>query len=83
MIYRTPFTTPRTRELTSETHVTIKRADFQITGEKMTFNIETKVGKLAGGVRMVIHDLAAVSGEKKEAVAKPADENKPREEQKK
>ena len=49
----------------------------------MTFNIETKTGKLGGGVRMVIHNLAAISGEKPEAPTKPTIETKPKEEQKK
>lgn len=74
---------PKLREVSSETHVTIKSDDFQITGEKMTFNIETKVGKLGGGVRMVIYNLAAAAGEKKEVMAIPVIELKPKEEQKK
>ena len=74
---------PRTREITSETHVTIKRKDCQITGEKTTFNVETQRGKLSGGVHMIIYNLRAEGGEKTQGAAKPADGNKPREEQKK
>ena len=74
---------PKTRDVTSATHVTIKNDDFLLTGEKMTFNIETKIGKLGGGVRMVIKDLSEATGEKKETMSIPTVELKPKEEPKK
>lgn len=46
-----------TRIITGHDGVTIKRSDFEITGKNMEFNTETKQGRLAGDVRMVIHNL--------------------------
>ncbi len=43
--------------ITSTTNVTIRRSDFEITGQAMVFNTETKQGKLSGSVRMLIYDL--------------------------
>jgi hypothetical protein len=55
-----------TRVISAQTHVTIKRDDFELTGEAIEFNTQTKQGKLAGGVRMLIYDLDEMSdsGEK-------------------
>jgi hypothetical protein len=55
-----------TRIITTDTNVTIKRSDFQITGRSMKFNTETKQGTLSGNVRMLIYDL----GEAEAPVAK-------------
>ncbi len=46
-----------TRILSTEKHVTIRRSDFELTGERMEFNTQTKQGKLAGNVRMLIYNL--------------------------
>lgn len=46
-----------TRVITTDTNVTIKRSDFEITGRSMEFNTDTKRGRLAGDVRMLIYDL--------------------------
>jgi hypothetical protein len=46
-----------TNIISTETSVTIKRSDFEITGHSMEFNTETRQGKLAGNVRMLIYDL--------------------------
>ena len=46
-----------TRVITSTQQVTIKRSDFEITGQTMEFNTETKQGKLGGNVRMLIYNL--------------------------
>ena len=46
-----------TRVLSSKTPVTIRRDDFEITGQSMEFNTKTKQGELAGNVRMLIFDL--------------------------
>ena len=73
----------KTRELTSKVHVKIKRHDFEITGNSMTFNTETKVGKFGGGVKMVIYDARTAAGENDEKPALPAIELKPVQEEKK
>lgn len=55
-----------TRVISAETHVKIWRADFELTGETIQFNTQTKQGKLGGGVRMLIYDLASeISAPKK------------------
>ncbi|MHA3773833.1 LPS export ABC transporter periplasmic protein LptC [Verrucomicrobiota bacterium sgz303538] len=46
-----------TKVITTDTNVTIKRSDFEITGHSMEFNTETRQGKLSGSVRMLIYDL--------------------------
>jgi Lipopolysaccharide-assembly, LptC-related len=73
----------KTKELTSKAHVKIKRHDFEITGNSMTFNTETKVGKFGGGVKMVIYDASAAVAAEEPKPAIPAIEIKPVEEEKK
>jgi hypothetical protein len=63
-----------TRVITTQKQVRIKRDDFELTGETMEFNTETKEGKLGGKVRMLIYNLASETGEK--ATAQSKDENK-------
>ena len=63
-----------TRIITTDKQVRIKRDDFELTGETMEFNTETKEGKLGGKVRMLIYNLASETGEK--AAAQSKDENK-------
>jgi LPS export ABC transporter protein LptC len=46
-----------TRILSTQKHVEIKRDDFTITGETMEYNLNTKMGTLGGGVKMVIFNL--------------------------
>ncbi len=46
-----------TRVITTNKHVMIKRSDFQIEGQTMEFNTETKQGTLGGHVRMLIYNL--------------------------
>ena len=46
-----------TQIITTEAGVLIKRADFELTGQKMEFNTETRAGHLAGNVRMLIYNL--------------------------
>ncbi len=50
-----------TRVITSDKPVTIRRTDFELTGETMTFNTETRSGKLAGKVRMLIYNRSAMT----------------------
>ena len=52
-----------TKELTSQTNVKVKTAQYEITGHNMTFNIETKTGELGGGVKMTIYDKSSLSGD--------------------
>lgn len=46
-----------TRVITTKEGATIKRADFEISGDSMEFNTRTKAGQLGGRVRMVIYNL--------------------------
>ena len=55
-----------TRVISTKERVTIKRSDFEITGQSMEFNTETKLGKLAGNVRMLIYNLDEETGAKPE-----------------
>jgi lipopolysaccharide export system protein LptC len=45
-----------TRVLTSKTSVTIKRSDFEVTGDSMEFDTKTKNGRMEGRVRMLIYN---------------------------
>ncbi len=61
----------KTHDLTSKVRVNVKRDDFEITGNSMTFNLETRQGTLGGGVKMLIYNLADETGEQpKEKKAK-------------
>jgi hypothetical protein len=62
--------------------VKLKREDFEITGGRMTFNTDTKTSKFAGGVRMLVYNLAANPGAQPAAAATPV-EPKPKKEEKK
>jgi len=62
----------RTKELTSKAHVIVRRSDFEISGNSMTFNTETKVGQFGGGVKMVIFDARAAGGAKAAATERPS-----------
>jgi hypothetical protein len=46
-----------TRIITTNAGVLIKRSDFEITGQNMEFNTETRAGHLEGNVRMLIYNL--------------------------
>lgn len=46
-----------TSVLTAQKQVTIKREDFELTGNTMIFNTKTKQGGLGGQVRMLIYNL--------------------------
>jgi len=45
-----------TRIVTSDVPVVVRRRDFEITGQKMVFNTQTRVGRMTGHVRMVIYN---------------------------
>ncbi len=46
----------KTRILSSQERTTIKRADFNIAGDSVQFDTNTRTGKLIGNVKMVITD---------------------------
>lgn len=46
-----------THVLTSNTSAKIKRNDFEVTGDSVAFNTDSKEGKLIGNVHMLIYDL--------------------------
>ncbi len=73
----------KTKELTSNAHVIIKRHDFEISGNSMTFNTDTKVGTFGNGVKMVIYDARTAVGEEEKKSEIPAIEIKPVQEEKK
>jgi hypothetical protein len=47
----------QTRVITTNAGVLIKRSDFEISGQNMEFNTETRAGRLTGKVRMLIYNL--------------------------
>jgi hypothetical protein len=48
----------KTRILRSKTRTTIQRADFNIAGDSVEFDTNSRTGRLVGNVRMVITDKA-------------------------
>src|SRR5881394_4341348 len=46
----------KTRVLSSKERTTIQRSDFNITGDSMYFDTNTRTGRLIGNVKMVITD---------------------------
>ena len=50
-----------TRIVTSDIPVTVRRSDFEIVGQKMVFNTETRKGRMTGHVRMVIYNRQEMS----------------------
>jgi hypothetical protein len=71
----------RTKDITSNTAVFIKRDDFEITGNNMKFNTESRQGTLGGGVKMIIYDMQKTGGTGKADVK--FEPNKKKEEPKK
>jgi hypothetical protein len=45
-----------TRIVTSDVPVTVRRSDFDIVGQKMVFNTQTRKGRMTGHVRMTIYN---------------------------
>lgn len=52
----------KTKVISSQTRVAIKRTDFEITGNTMAFNVETREGTLGGGVKMIITNMQETAG---------------------
>jgi Lipopolysaccharide-assembly, LptC-related len=56
----------KTRILSSQERTTIQRADFNIAGDSMQFDTNTRTGRLIGNVKMVITDRSHLSGKTNE-----------------
>lgn len=54
-----------TRVVTSDVPVTIKRSDFEVTGDNMSFDTKTKAGTFTGKTRMLIYDTTRALPSKK------------------
>jgi hypothetical protein len=52
----------KTRILSSQERSTIRRADFNIVGDSVQFDPNTKTGRLIGNVKMVITDKSHLTG---------------------
>jgi hypothetical protein len=52
----------KTRILTSQERTTIQRADFNIAGDSVQFDTNTRTGRLIGNVKMVITDRSHLTG---------------------
>ncbi len=63
----------KTRIVTSSAPVTIRRSDFELTGDTMIFNTQTRIGRFVGNVRMLIYNRDEMGGGEKSATSeKPA-----------
>jgi hypothetical protein len=56
----------KTRMLSSPERTTIKRADFNITGDSVQFDTNTRTGHLVGNVKMVITQQSQLLGKENE-----------------
>ena len=52
----------KTRILSSQERTTIQRADFNIAGDSVEFDTNTRTGRLIGNVKMVITDQSHLAG---------------------
>lgn len=50
-----------TRIVTSDVPVTVRRSDFEITGENMVFDTQKRKGQMRGRVRMTIYNRASMA----------------------
>ncbi len=56
----------KTRVLSSQERTTVQRADFNIEGDSVQFDTNTRTGRLIGNVKMVITDRSHLSGKTNE-----------------
>ena len=56
----------KTRVLSSKERTTIQRADFNIAGDSVQFDTNTRTGRLIGNVKMVITDRSHLAGKTNE-----------------
>src|SRR5206468_12365202 len=52
----------KTRILSSQERTTIQRADFNIVGDSVQFDSDTRTGRLIGNVKMVITEQSDLTG---------------------
>lgn len=52
----------KTQVLDSAERTTVRRSDFEITGDTMRFEMLTRIGTLAGNVKMVVHGKVRMAG---------------------
>ena len=62
----------KTRVISTKQRVVITREDFELTGNSMEFNTETRAGTLGGGVKMTIYNLDDETGD---GAAAPAEKS--------
>jgi hypothetical protein len=61
----------KTRVISTKQAVKITRADFELSGNTMEFDTETRTGRLGGGVKMIIFNLdEEAQGDAKESLPK-------------
>lgn len=53
----------KTRILSSQERTTVQRADFNIVGDSVQFDTNTRTGRLIGNVKMVITDQSRLKGQ--------------------
>jgi hypothetical protein len=56
----------KSRVLSSQERTTIQRADFNIAGDSVQFDTNTRIGRLIGNVKMVITDRSHLTGKTNE-----------------
>ena len=56
----------KTQVLSSAVRTTVKRADFEIAGDTMKFEMISRIGTLAGNVKMVVRGKARTPGDEPE-----------------
>lgn len=56
----------KTQVLSSSVRTTVKRSDFEIAGDTMKFEMISRVGTLAGNVKMVVRGKARTPGDETE-----------------
>jgi hypothetical protein len=61
-----------TRIVTSDVPVTVRHSDFEIVGQKMVFNTQTRVRRMSGHVHMLIFNSQAMAAPKPSPGSSPA-----------
>jgi len=56
----------KTQILNSNERTSVKRADFEVAGDNMKFEMLTRIGTLSGNVKMVVHGKARTPQDAKE-----------------
>jgi hypothetical protein len=56
----------KTQILSSAVRTTVKRSDFEIAGDTMKFEMISRMGTLAGNVKMVVRGKARTPGDEPE-----------------